>query len=88
VTWTANGTNNCFFSDIIIRCKGLGTTGTLFGIGLLDISGTGVLPFPASAPSNVTVDLTQPFYLTLQTSRSGTTAESLQLYDIFFEAIN
>ena len=43
---------------------------------------------PASAPAQVTVDLTQAFVLSPQFIRSGSTAETMQVHELVFEAMN
>ena len=43
---------------------------------------------PASAPAQVTVDLTQNFVLSPQALRSGSTAESMQVHEFTYEALN
>ncbi|MGF7236021.1 MAG: hypothetical protein ACQSGP_13830, partial [Frankia sp.] len=60
LVWIANQTNQCFTSEVVIRCRSLGATGSLFGMGFLFLQGTGIIHMPASAPAAVTVDLTQP----------------------------
>ena len=39
-------------------------------------------------PAAVTVDLTQNYFLMPQVSRSGSTAETIQLHDAIYEAVN
>jgi hypothetical protein len=88
IVGTASQTNVAFLVDIIIRCRSLGATGSLFGTGIWFITSTGFLLLPFSAPAPATVDLTANNVITLQTARSGTTAESMQLHDIHYESLN
>ena len=62
ITTTSGVTNVPWWLEVIIQCRAIGTSGTLFTQGLVHgISGTtgvSVVPIPASAPATVTVDTT------------------------------
>lgn len=91
---TASQTNLTWEWDILVRCRALGATGSLLALGMFNAN-VGVLAstlqpvmMPASAPTAVTVDLTQNFVLSPQFLRSGSTAESIQVHEFLFEALN
>jgi hypothetical protein len=88
VTWTASQTNATMVYTGIIRCRALGTSGSLLGCGRLFIQQTGEIPCPFSGLAATTVDLTQNYYMFPQLSRSGSTVETFQLHDWFTEALN
>lgn len=91
---TASQTNLTWEWDLIVRCRALGATGALIGHGMFNAN-VGVLAstlqpvmLPASAPAQVTVDLTAANVLSPQFLRSGSTAESMQVHECVFEAVN
>ena len=91
---TASQTNLTWEWDIIVRCRLLGATGALISHGMFNAN-VGVLAstlqpvmMPASAPAQVTVDLTQNYVLSPQFLRSGSTAETMQVHEFTFEALN
>jgi hypothetical protein len=91
---SATQTNLTWECDMLIRCRALGVTGALIGHGMFNAN-VGVIAstlqpvmMPASAPAQVTVDLTQNFVLSPQALRSGSTAESMQVHEFTYEALN
>jgi hypothetical protein len=91
---SASQTNLTWEWDFICRCRAFGSSGALIAHGMFNcnvglISNT-LQPvlMPASAPAQVTVDLTQAFVLSPQILRSGSTAETLQVHEMTFEALN
>lgn len=93
-TLIANQTNIAWAVDLYIHCRSIGTSGTLFGCGLLDlgvaVSAAGGGLIPASAPAvSGSVDLTVASnVLSLQALRSGSTAETMQVVDLDIYAMN
>jgi len=94
VALTASQTNLTWEWDMLVRCRSLGATGSLIGFGMFNanvaVLGSTLQPvmIPASVPAAVTVDLTQNFFLSPQFMRSGSTAESIQVQEFTFEALN
>lgn len=94
VALTASQTNLTWEWDLYIRCRALGVSGSLIGHGTFNanvaVLASTLQPvmIPASAPAAVTVDLTQNFVLSPQFLRSGSTAESIQVHEFIFEALN
>lgn len=94
LTLVANQTNIPWQMEVWIHCRSIGTAGTLFGTGQLDVgaavvaSGGGFMP--ASAPvASGSVDLTVAGnILSLQALRSGSTAETMQVVDLDVIALN
>lgn len=91
---SASQTNLTWEWDIAVRCRALGATGSLIGHGMFNAN-VGLVAstlqpvmMPASAPAAVTVDLTQNFVLSPQVLRSGSTAESIQVHEFTYEALN
>lgn len=94
VALTASQTNLTWEWDMLVRCRALGVSGSLMAVGMFNAN-VGVLAstlqpvmMPASAPAAVTVDLTQNFFLSPQFLRSGSTAESIQVHEFIYEALN
>jgi hypothetical protein len=91
---SASQTNLSFMAQLFVRCRAIGSSGSLMVTGTLDANPSLVastlqtIMIPASAPAATTVDLTQNFVLSPQFSRSGSTAETLQLHELFYEALN
>ena len=87
--WTANQSNYTWIFDLWVQCKAIGVSGSLMGHGVTFWQSVGYFPFNGQSPGIVTVDLTQnPLYFSPQVFRSGSTAESVWLFDYFFEALN
>lgn len=89
VTWTASRTNDTWMWESYVRCRALGTSGSLFAQSWLFYNGTGIFQMNVSSPAATTVDLTAAsLYITLQVYRSGSTVETMQLIDFMMEALN
>jgi hypothetical protein len=81
-------------AELIVRCRSLGlvATGSLFVTGQINFgqavvaAGFGLIP--ASTPQSVAVDLTVASLLVPQFKRSGSTAETMQVHDVLYEALN
>ena len=92
---TANMTNTSWWLDILVRCRALGSSGSLMCTGCFSIlnsatstAASSTFMIPATAPAATTVDLTAANVLSPQFSRSGSTAETLQVHDVLYEALN
>jgi hypothetical protein len=85
----ANYVNQDFEYQAILRCRALGTSGSLIMLGhyLQCTWGFGLFP-NGGVPAATTLDLTQDYVPNLQASRSGSTSESIQIHDFLFEALN
>ena len=89
VTWTANNANTTFIFKCIIRCRTTGLSGSVLGTGWLFIQNTGIIPAPATGLGVTTgIDLVTAQYLCPSLSRGGSTVETAQLHDVFYEALN
>jgi hypothetical protein len=91
----ANATNLSWRVEVDIVCRAIGSSGALLATGMavfpigLVLSTVGMnQPIPASAPAQVTVDLTQNFIPSVQFLRSGSTAETMQVVDMDVIAMN
>jgi hypothetical protein len=91
-TLVANQTNLSWKMMLIARCRALGATGALMVVGSVTYNSAVVaaneIMIPASAPVQTTVDLTAANVLSPQYLRSGSTAESMQVHDVLYEALN
>lgn len=91
---TASQSNLSWRLECIVRCRAMGATGSLFVTGEwranVGVLATSLQPalIPASTPAAVTVDLTASNVVSPQFKRSGSTAESLQVHDVLYEALN
>ena len=89
---TANQSNMSWQADLVVRCRSMGATGTLFGTGRLIYNSaiqTVDQLIPATVPAaSASLDLTAANVISPQYLRSGSTAESIQVHDISFEALN
>jgi hypothetical protein len=78
----------------ITRCRAMGATGSLFVTGEFNANVAVVAStlqpvlIPASVPAAVTVDLTAANVISPQFLRSGSTAETMQVHDVSYEALN
>lgn len=86
--WAASQTNSVFCWELWARARAIGASGSLFCYGNIFIAGSGILHFNYTNPAAVTVDLTQPNYISPQVNRSGSTAETIQPYHIFHQSLN
>ena len=80
--------------DMLVRCRQIGVSGSLFAFGMFNANVAIVastnqpIMMPGSVPAPVTVDLTQNFVLSTQFLRSGSTAETIQVHEFIYEALN
>lgn len=88
--WTANQANTTWVADIWVRCRVIGTSGTLVSGGFFhNQNAGGRFPInPLSLATAASIDLTAANYITIQASRSGSTAETMQLMDYQVEVLN
>lgn len=92
LTLIASQTNISWRFEGYITCRAVGATGSLFATGVFECNpaviaaGQGMVP--ASAAAAVTCDLTATSGLVLQFARSGSTAETAQVHDLTFAALN
>jgi hypothetical protein len=89
---TASQTNIAWRAEFFVTCRSSGSTGTLFGTGLF-MAGEGVVTphilVPGSAPAvSGSCDLTAANILSIQANRSGSTAETMQIHQMFVTALN
>ena len=91
----ASQTNLSWEAEVQVHCRSLGSAGTLFCTGKARFNAGVVastaqpLLIPASAPAvSGACDLTASNILSLQFSRSGSTAETMQIHDLEVEAMN
>jgi hypothetical protein len=91
---TASQTNLSWKAKLFARCRSIGASGQLLVWGNMDFNNgvvaTSIAPIliPASAPAAVTVDLTLANLLVPQFKRSGSTAETMQVHDFVYKALN
>lgn len=92
---TPSQTNLSWEAEFLIRCRTMGATGTLFGTGKVLFNNAVLastlqpMMVPASAPAaSAACDLTASLVLSPQFSRSGSTAETMQVHDVSYEALN
>lgn len=88
--WTANQANYTWIVDFWCQCKAIGTSGSIVGAGVAFFQSSGIFPFNynVTAPPITTIDTTASNYFSLQVYRSGSTAETIQMVDTFFESLN
>jgi hypothetical protein len=92
---TASGTNLSWMIEIYVHCRSIGSAGTLFVTGRAEFN-VGLMAstlqpmfIPASAPAvSGACDLTAANIISIQFSRSGSTAETMQVHDIEVVAMN
>jgi hypothetical protein len=93
-TLSASQTNISWEWDLIVRCRTLGATGALIAHGMFNANVALIastlqpVMLPASAAAATTVDLTANNVLSPQLARSGSTAESLIVHEMTWEALN
>jgi len=89
---TPNQTNLSWHLQFITRCRALGTSGSLMTTGFMIFNEAVVAAkqmIPASAPAATTVDLTVVSnVISPQFKRSGSTAETMQVHEVLYEALN
>ncbi|HEX6826082.1 MAG TPA: hypothetical protein VF077_07165 [Nitrospiraceae bacterium] len=92
----ASKTNITVNTELYCRCRALGATGALISWGwVIPEPSSVILPstsnpysIPTTAPAQTTTDTTAAGGLSLQLKRSGSTAETFQVHDLQFEALN
>ena len=91
-TLLANQTSLSWKVVVLVRCRALGATGSLMAGGSITYNSAVVaaneIMIPASVPAATTCDLTVANVLSPQYLRSGSTAESIQVHDVLYEALN
>lgn len=91
---TASQTSLSWWFECSVYARALGSTGALMCTGEASFNPSVVastlqpIMIPASAPAQVTVDLTQNYIVSVQFLRSGSTAETMQVHDLDVEAMN
>jgi hypothetical protein len=95
VALVASQTSLSWQLDVMIHCRSVGSTGTLFCTGMfqanpaLIASTAQPVMIPASlAAVSAACDLTAALIVSLQALRSGSTAESMQVHDMKVVALN
>lgn len=94
VALQASQTNLSWKAEFDIVCRAFGASGallctgwSLFNVAVVLSTAQPVL-IPASAPAQVTVDLTLTNIVSVQFKRSGSTAETMQVHDMNVIAMN
>jgi hypothetical protein len=91
---TASQTNITWELQFIVRCRAIGTAGTVMSVGMANFNPAVVastlqtIMLPATAPAAVTIDTTLANFISPQFKRSGSTAETMQVHEFLFEALN
>ena len=93
MTMANSQTNLSWMIEVVIRCRSLGATGTLFGTGTFECNGSLVTVntqfFPASAPAaSASLDLTAANVISPQVLATTSTTNTIQVHDYLFEALN
>ena len=94
VALTASQTNLSWEAEFTVTCRAFGSSGALLCTGKAFFNNAVIantlqpLLIPASAPAQVTVDLTQANIVSVQFKRSGSTAETMQVHDMEVVACN
>lgn len=89
----ATQTTQSWSADFMVHCRSTGSTGTLFVTGTCDftpaVSAAGGGLIPAATPVvSAACDLTAALVVNLQFKRSGSTAETMIVHDMEYEALN
>jgi len=95
IALVASGTNLSWCAEFTVRCRTMGSAGTLFGTGWADfnvgllLSTNAPMLIPASAAAaSASVDLTAANIVSVQFNRSGSTAEAMQVHEMQVYALN
>jgi len=94
VALIASQTSLTWRLELMVRCRALGATGSLIALGMFSANPAVIastnqpIMIPANLAAAVTVDLTANNFLSPQFARSGSTAETLQVHEFAFEALN
>lgn len=88
---TASQTNMSWCMELVVRCRTMGATGTLFATGYC-IFNEAILAsrilIPSTAPAaSAACDLTASLLLSPQVIQSGT-AGTIQVHDVMYQALN
>jgi len=87
-------TNISWELEFFVRCRAIGTSGSLFAWGMFSAnvavlaSTAQPVMIPASAPAAVAVDLTAANVLSPQVLATTSTTNTMQVHDFMFEALN
>lgn len=93
VTLVNSQTNISWMMEVIIRCRTMGATGTLFGTGAIEFE-TAVVAnntrmIPATAPAaSTSLDLTAANVISPQVLATTSTTNTIQVHDYLFESLN
>jgi hypothetical protein len=90
-TWVASLTNVCWSIDLYIRARAIGVNGQLVIYGTLFLGQTGLWMFPFSGTiTGVVCDLSRANsnFISPQVNRSGTTAETITPWDMYWQQLN
>lgn len=91
VALTASQTNLSWRAEFIVRCRAVGTSGSLMCTGWAKFNEAVLAAtqlYPASAPAAVTVDTTVANIVSVQYKRSGSTAETMQVHELVVQPLN
>jgi len=95
VALSASQTNLSWNIDVEVRCRSIGATGTLFCTGQANFNNAVIastlqpLLIPASAPAaSGAIDLTSANIISVQSKRSGSTAETMQVHQMTVVSLN
>jgi hypothetical protein len=95
VALVASQTSISWQLDVMIHCRSIGSTGTLFATGIFQCGSALIastaqpIMIPATAPVvSAACDLTAANIISLQAMRSGSTAETMQVHDMKVVAVN
>jgi hypothetical protein len=87
-----NQTNVSWMAEFYVHCRSTGNAGTLFATGHALLNEGAITPhllIPGTAPAvSGACDLTAALILSVQASRSGSTAETMQVHDLEVTALN
>jgi hypothetical protein len=98
VALAASQTNLSWCVDLLVTCRGFGAAGALLVTGTARLNASLYATFnaaalasemiPASAPAQVTADLTAANIVSVQYKRSGSTAETMLVHDGLVTSLN
>ncbi len=92
-TLLASQTNLSWRLEVYIHCRSIGSTGTLFAVGVATFhtgviaAGTFLIPASAAVVS-AACDLTAANIISIQALRSGSTVETMQVHDLDVISVN
>jgi hypothetical protein len=95
ITLVNSHTNLSWMSEVVIRCRSIGATGTLFGTGFMlwnvgaVLSTNAPIMIPASAPAaSASLDLTASNVISPQVLAATSTTNTITVHDFLFESLN